>query len=216
MVKIDGRSPSEAEAEARKKVLNMLPQDGTRVGWSQLEKKAKEMGMSLRTLRKHLDKCQETGVMARVVDTEARPPRVYYQLLTPEIFAGVVDWLPADLRDMKSWTTRISKIKDSKLLRQALDLFLELQTSLLMAELVSIWLRGIDSRENQQARTFYKIMIESYIAPTISELGLLCRTFGNATPDLLKALLDHYLDRAKEAQPKIIGVEAGAFKREIG
>jgi len=216
MAKTGGRSPSEAEAEAAKRVLNMLPQDGTRIGWSELEKQAEDMGMSLRTLRKHLDRCQQARVVARLVDTEARPPRVYYRLLTPEIFSGVVDWLPEELQDIGSWTTRISKIKDSKLLRQALDLFFELQTSLLMAELVSIWRRGIDSREEQQARTFYKIMIETYIAPMISELGLLCRAFGNATPDLLKALLDHYLDRAMEAQPKIIGVEAGAFKREIG
>jgi len=206
MVKTGAKSPSEAEAEAEKKVLNMPPQDGTRVRWSELEKQAEDMGMSLRTLRKHLDKCQQAGVMARTVDTEARPPRVYYQLLSPEIFSGVFDWLPVKEQDNARFRAKINKIKNPKLLRKALDAFFESETSLLMAALLCIWRRGIDIHENQQAQSFYKIMIENYVAPRITELGLFCRTFSDATPDPLSDLYDHYMDRMTHTIGPMIAV----------
>jgi len=216
MVKIDGRSPSEAEAEARKKVLNMLPQDGTRVGWSKLEKQAEDIGMSLRTLRKHLDRCQQARVVARIVDTEARPPRVYYQLLTPEIFSGVLDWLPLKEQDNARLRVLISKIKNPKLLRKALDVLFESEICLLMAAVLCIWRRGIDTHENHQARNFYKIMIENYIAPTITELGLFCRTFSDATPDLLNDLYDQYMDRMNRTGGPMLAVGRLASETESG
>jgi len=216
MTKLDGRSPSEAEAEAEKKVLNMLPQDGTRVGWSKLERQAEDMGMSLRTLRKHLDRFQEARVVARAVDTEARPPRVYYQLLTPEIFSKVVDWLPIKMQDNARFRAQISKIKNPKLMRKALDVFFESEICLLMAALLCIWRRGIDIHENQQTRSFYKIMIENYIAPRITEVGLFCRTFGDATPDLLNDLCDHYMDRMNRTGGAMLGVERLVSETEKG
>jgi DNA-binding transcriptional ArsR family regulator len=216
MVKIGGRSPSETEAEAAKKVLNMLPQDGTRLGWSKLEKQAEDTGMSLRTLRKHLDRCQQAGVMARSVDTEARPPRVYYQLLTPEIFSGVIDSLLIMEQDIARFRAQISKIKNPRHLRKVLDVFFESETCLLMAELLCIWRRGIDIHEDQQARSFYKIMIENYIAPRITELGLFCRTFSDATTDPLSDLHDHYLHRMNDTVGAMIAAAQFVSETEKG
>lgn len=208
-----GKNPGKAEIEARNQVFEMLPADGARIGWSQLEKKARSQGMSLRTLRKNLDKCEQAGVVARIVDVEARPPRVYYRLLTPEIFSEVYDRLPPEMRDVGPWMKRITKIKDPKLREQTVEAFLELQAAFLLMELVCVWHKGIASPGIEQAQGFYKIMVESYVAPVINNMGFLCRAHEDVALGPLDRLFSCYLAKAEEAMAKLTSVLGDAAEK---
>jgi len=77
-----GKSPGTVERSKQRIVLELLPQDGSKRRWSDLEKEARDMKMSLRTLRKNLDKLERAGITAREVDTSKRPPGVYYRRST--------------------------------------------------------------------------------------------------------------------------------------
>lgn len=78
--KIKHPSPAQVERQKRKEVLEMLPQDGSPIRWSALEKKTRQKRMSLRTLRKNLDKLEKVGVVIRDVDPSFRPPGVFYRI----------------------------------------------------------------------------------------------------------------------------------------
>lgn len=81
-----GPSPGRVEWQKRLEVLGMLPKDGSPVRWTPLEAEARRRGMSLRTLRKNLDKLEAVGLVIRTVDTENRPPGVYYGRNIPRLF----------------------------------------------------------------------------------------------------------------------------------
>ena len=49
------------------------------------------MRMSLRTLRKNLDKLESAGIIIREVDTSKRPPGVYYHRYKHGIMFAVED-----------------------------------------------------------------------------------------------------------------------------
>jgi hypothetical protein len=76
--KPEHRSPGRVEQEKKLEVLEMLPRDGSRIRWSSLEREARTKGMSLRTLRKNLDKLELWGFVERTVDPNKRPPAVCY------------------------------------------------------------------------------------------------------------------------------------------
>lgn len=73
-------SPGTIEREKLRTVLGMLPEDGSRKRWTDLEKAARNMKpvMSIRTLKKNLDKLEKSGLVTRYVEASAHPPGVYY------------------------------------------------------------------------------------------------------------------------------------------
>jgi len=71
-------SPGRVEREKQRTVFGMLPEDGSKRRWTDLEKQARNMKMSIRTLKKNLDKLESAGLITRHVDTSKRPPGVYY------------------------------------------------------------------------------------------------------------------------------------------
>jgi DNA-binding transcriptional ArsR family regulator len=208
------KNPGEAQDEARNRVLSMLPNDGSRVRWSELEKRARSERMSLRTLSRHLDELTKAKLVARDVDSEARPPRVYFQLRTSGVFRGIMELMPPEAVDTRSLSARISKIKNPKLRDQALNAVLETQISLLVLELLRTWEFGIMFSENQRMQSYYKIMIASYVAPMIVNLGLLCKAHGDIAPDTLTELFSRYAVDCGRAGAELSRIEAANSETE--
>jgi DNA-binding MarR family transcriptional regulator len=71
-------SPGRVEREKLRTVFGMLQEDGSKRRWTDLEKQARNMKMSIRTLKKNLDKLETAELITRYVDTSTRPPGVYY------------------------------------------------------------------------------------------------------------------------------------------
>ena len=71
-------SPGRVEREKQRIVFAMLPEYGSKRRWTDLEKQARNMKMSIRTLKKNLDKLESARLITRHVDTSTRPPGVYY------------------------------------------------------------------------------------------------------------------------------------------
>lgn len=210
-----GKDPGEAQEEARRKVLSMLPQNETRIGWSELEKKARSQRMSLRTLRKHLDELERAKVIGRDVDTAARPPRVYYQLMTSKVFHGIIHSLSPEMLDPKFLIARIGKIDNPELRKGALEALLETQTNILAMELVRIWQWSVAFNENRQTLGFYKIMIESYLAPIIINLGLLCVASNDIALSVLNSLFTRYAEASNRTQVQLIAIESVDHKTKM-
>jgi hypothetical protein len=86
-------SPGRVEREKLRTVLRMLPEDGSKRRWTDLERQARSMKpkiMSIRTLKKNLDKLESAGLVTRHIDTSTRPPGVYYSRGTIRISYNVV------------------------------------------------------------------------------------------------------------------------------
>lgn len=200
------KNPGEAEKEARSKVLGMFPQDENRIGYSELAKKAESQGMSFRTLRKHLDELEETRLAARIVDTTAKPPRVYYQLLTSKVFRAIFDSLSPSMLDTKHWVDGIAEIEKPELRDRALGALLEMQTNLLIMEMIRVWEWATTFSEKQQAQNFYKIMIESYLAQMIADLGIAIRAHTETLPRVMPNFFHHYMDRCNKASIELMAI----------
>jgi len=201
---------------AEQLVLSLLPTNGQGKRWSDIEEAAQKLSLSSATLARALKKFTQLGVTARRADASTYPPAVYYHLLTPEIFSEVYNRLPENVRDPKPLSTEISKLKNFKLRQEALGALLEREACLLIGELLCVWGKGIASRGKQQAETFYEIMLESYIAPIIHDLGLLCKAHSDVTPDLLNRLFEDCMERFNKANVKIVAVLRAASEIESG
>jgi len=70
--------PEERSKQTIMKILSFLLED-KEVSWSELEKKAKEEGMSKASLSKHLKSLSELGLVERRVDASTYPPHTYYK-----------------------------------------------------------------------------------------------------------------------------------------
>jgi hypothetical protein len=105
-------SPGRVEKEKLRIVLGMLPEDGSKRRWIDLEKQAREMKMSLRTLTKNLHKLEFAGIIIREVDTSKRPPGVYYRRHIPKKETLYV-WGPEAGRvyDPEDYIKEISRLK---------------------------------------------------------------------------------------------------------
>jgi hypothetical protein len=201
-----GQNPGQAEKEARNKVLSMFPQNENRIGYSELAKKAKSQGMSFRTLRKHLDELEQVRLAARIVDTAAKPPRVYYQLMTSKVFRAIFDGLLPDALDTKRWVDGITGIEKPELRDRALGDLLEMQTNLLIMEMIRVWEWATTFSEKQQAQNFYKIMIESYLAQIIADLGNIFRAHLDALPRVLPSFSDRYQEACNKAGTDLFAI----------
>jgi len=82
--RLQAPSPGTVEQEKQRTVFGMLPEDGSKRRWTDLEKQARNMKMSIRTLKKNLDKLESAGLITRHVDTSKRPPGVYYCSSVPK------------------------------------------------------------------------------------------------------------------------------------
>lgn len=80
------KSPRKRKQLAAAAVLDLLPTDGSEVGWSKLKETAEKGGMSSATLRVHLKSFVRLGLMQRRMDPSTYPPRVYYRLAIPRLF----------------------------------------------------------------------------------------------------------------------------------
>ena len=78
------KSPKKVEEEKILTIFWMLPADHSKRRWTDLEKQARKMKMSIRTLKKNLDKLESVGLITRHVDTSTRPPGVYYSRYVPK------------------------------------------------------------------------------------------------------------------------------------
>lgn len=201
-----GKNPGEAEKEAKAKVLAMLPKNGEKISWTGLEKQARKMGMSLRTLRKNLDKLEKAGLVVRIVDTEAKPPRVYYRNMEGAILSEVYAKIPEDFWNVKLWMERFSKISDSALREHALKAFIDLQLKLLTAELTAMWDKAVFNRNVEQAQSFFQVMTENIIEPQINNIGFLCRAYGETTSEVLNAVFREQLKEAENTVKVLIKV----------
>jgi hypothetical protein len=74
-----GRPKLGEEAEVRRRVLDLLPPDGSWIRWFNIEAEARRRRISLGTVRRHLEMAIKEGLVERRVDVEARPPAVYYR-----------------------------------------------------------------------------------------------------------------------------------------
>jgi DNA-binding HxlR family transcriptional regulator len=201
-----GQNPGQAEKEARSKVLSMLPQNENRIGWSELAEKASSQGMSFRTLRKHLDELEQVKLVARIVDTTARPPRVYYQLMTSKVFRDIFDHISPDMLDTRRYVDGIAEIENSELRDRALGALLQMQTNLLIMEMIGVWDWGTTFSETQQAQDFYRIMIESFLAKMIVDLGIIFRAHSDALSRVVPSFFDRYTKACNEGSIELAGI----------
>lgn len=201
-----GQNPGQAEKEARSKVMDMFPQDENRIGYSELAKKAKSLGMSFRTLRKHLDELEQAKLAARIVDTAAKPPRVYYQLMTSKVFRAIFDGLSPTMLDTKHWVDAIGEIGNLEYRDKALSALLEMQTCFLVMEMQRVWEWGTTFSETSRARDFYKIMIESYLAKVIVDLGIIFRANTDALPRVFPNYFNSYMIRCNDASRELMAI----------
>jgi DNA-binding transcriptional ArsR family regulator len=88
--------PEERSKQTIMKILSFLPED-KEVSWGELEKKAKEEGMSKASLSKHLKTLSELGLVERRVDTSTYPPRTYYRKINKPIMRRTI---PADFGEL--------------------------------------------------------------------------------------------------------------------
>lgn len=210
-----GQNPGEAEEEARRKVLDMLPSNQTSIVWTDLEKQARSQGMSIRTLRKRLDELEQAKVVIRDVDSAARPPRVYYQLKTSEIFRGFIDSRSPEIVDANSLIARIGKIENPKLREEALDTFLESRVNILAMEILRIWDWGTTFTENQRFQSFYRIMNAAFLAPMITNLGRLCGANTDVLPNVFNRLFTLFSEGHTKAEVKLIAIESVDYENKM-
>jgi hypothetical protein len=182
----------------------MLPQNETRIGWSELERKARSQRMSLRTLRKHLDELDRANEVCREVDTLTRPPRVYYRLQTSKIFHGIFDRASPLMLDTKRLVRQISEVEAPDFKNRATAALIEMQTNLLIMEAERIWEFGATLAEAKRAHEFYKIMTESYLAPIILDLGLVCRNGRDVLATILPSFYKPYAERYNKASTELM------------
>lgn len=71
-----------------RRVLDLLPEDGSPITAQELKKKAREQKMGYDTLFKYLKKLENWAVL-RYVDTSQRPPKVLYRRLSHEEIFGM-------------------------------------------------------------------------------------------------------------------------------
>jgi DNA-binding transcriptional ArsR family regulator len=186
-------NPGEAEKVARQTVLSMLPQDGSEIRWTSLEKKARECGMSLRTLRKHLDRLEEAGRVVRIVKKEEKPPGVYFQLIDPTLLKGIYANLPKEFMNIEMWMDNIERLKGKPEASETLDALLKTQLMLLNSELIHVWGKALSLQSDEKAVAFIKTMMEDYIHPIVNNLGLLLRAHAEIADNVLDNLLDDVL-----------------------
>jgi len=195
-------NPGEAERAARQTVLSMFPQDGSEIRWTSLEKKARECGMSLRTLRKHLDRLEETGRVVRIIKKEEKPPGVYFQLMDPALFEEIYAGLPKEFINMEMWMDNIERLKGRPEASETLEALLKTQLMLLNCELIHVWGKALNLQCDEKAAAFIKTMMEDYIHPVINNLGLLLRVHAEIADKVLDNLLDDVLAEAAPIQRK--------------
>jgi DNA-binding transcriptional ArsR family regulator len=213
-VRTNSVSPIQAKERSRETVLKMLPEDLSKVQYIVLEEKAKKLGMSVRTLRRHLDILEHEGKVERTVDAKARPPRVLYQLLTPQIPRRDSGSIPLSWAELGPWVAKISKIKNIRLREEALRALIEIQASLLMMDLLRVWHRGIAARGRKQARLFNKVMLESYLKPTMHDFGFLCESYGDVAYRTVDRLVKVYTQQFNEANSRMIPILWAAAEKK--
>jgi hypothetical protein len=81
-----------------------------------------------------------------------------------------------------------------------------MQTNLLIMEMERIWGWGTTFGDTKQARSFFRIMIESYLAPTIIDLGLVCRNHRDALKTILPSFYDPYRERYNKASTELMAI----------
>lgn len=180
-------NPAEAERIARQKVLAMLS-TGERKSWTELEKKAREMGMSLRTLRKNLDKCEAAGLVVRLVDTQAKPPRVYYQLKEAHIAQF--------RRDAALRHPTIAKITDPK----DLETWLRFNNEMLFTELLFVIEEAYEEKlVGEPLRIFLDETFLRLVEEYIEEL----QASGDRAKPVLEKLYEEQVSDFKKLQRKL-------------
>ena len=88
-------SPGSVERKKLRAVFVMLPEGGSKRRWTDLEKQARNTKMSIRTLKKNLDKLESVGLITRHVDTSTRPPGVYYSNVPKRSMTYAIEGLKA-------------------------------------------------------------------------------------------------------------------------
>ncbi|MGA3406002.1 MAG: hypothetical protein ABSD49_09760 [Candidatus Bathyarchaeia archaeon] len=143
-------------------------------------------------------------IIARNIDTAARPPRVYYQLMTSKVFPGIFDRLSPEMLNARPWVAGIGDIEIPELRERALCALLEMQTNLLAMELGRVWEWGLTFKADQEAQSFYKIVLESYLAPMMISIGLVCRTHRDIVPKLLSGFFAQYSSGYNKASAEVV------------
>lgn len=179
-------NPTEAERIARSKVLAMLPTEG-QASWTELETKAREIGMSLRTLRKNLDKCEKAGLVARIVDTQARPPRVYYRLK----FRPIPAMAPSFFKNINK------NIKDPLLREKAAETWLQFEEWMILTSITLLTREFLDKNFDENA---FRIRVETDIYPLL--LGRIVE--DQSVKEILKPLLEKREAELKKLFVKIL------------
>ena len=91
-------SPRKRRQLAAAAVYDLLPADGSEIGWSELKAHAEGMRMSSATLRIHLRKAEKLGFVYRRADPSTYPPHVYYRRLKYLHVVKPIDDSEEDLR----------------------------------------------------------------------------------------------------------------------
>lgn len=103
MTRKRGRPPYKTGNQSIELVLSFIPEDGSRIRWIDLERKARQAGVSLSTMRKYLDRLENGPAIAREVDMTARPPAVYYRRIYDKYFQGIRHTLEAATPEFRKY-----------------------------------------------------------------------------------------------------------------
>jgi hypothetical protein len=131
--------------------------------------------------------------------------------MTSGIFQGIFKLMPQEAVDPEALGTKISKIRNPELKEQALGSLLEWLLSLVLLEMVRTWQFGITFSDSEQAQSFYRIMISSYIIPMIVDLGTLCRAHTEIAQDTLTRLFSRYAENSHKAGTELEGIDPAFF-----
>jgi DNA-binding HxlR family transcriptional regulator len=200
-------SPGTVEREKQKTVLRMLPDDGTKRRWYELEKEARALKMSLRTLRKNLNKLESSGIVLREVNTSERPPGVYYRrhILSPGIRYAVEGpeggkSYDPDLAMKKSFEILDKEFSDLKKedfdkARQKLSEIIKFNITTVFRDVTILFLREVQERSHD----FGKDKLEEFsrwmdvlVYSRLESLLQLCIKHSDVTHHVREEIRDYY------------------------
>jgi len=207
-----GRPKFEDEKRNVEKVLGCFPLDGSEITYKELKQKAKECGVSPRSLDRHLDRLEERGVIERRVDTTRWPPKVSYSITMPAEFEPILRRLPLEFFDVRKWANRLAGMKDDRARKITLGLLLEFWLRLLEAEVACAWGSMLKVREPERVKAALDRLCTYYIEPMIKNLGLLSWGYRKEADEVLTPILKRCLEHVDELRGQFLAA-ARLFER---
>jgi DNA-binding transcriptional ArsR family regulator len=165
-------SPAERKAETSKKVLSLLPDDGSEVSWTFLSESAKECGIGEASLSRHLKTWVKIGYVKRRVDISTYPPRTFYRKL-PELSRNDKEKLSMAFKVMEVEDALANPPSTNAPLNEILDWVskgIEYLTTSYVYTLIPISVKGVEKGDENFVRKLYQEALNEISYKTVDFL----------------------------------------------